>query len=76
MCFLADIFNIDMTNDRILYAAIAVFAVAYLEYAITFTRFNGFQPQDLIVAAVFLLVYIFLMRLYWNGIWAISRSRS
>lgn len=68
LCFLADIFNIDMTNDKILYAAIGVFVIAYLEYAITFTRFNGWHWQDLIVAAVFVLIYIFLMRLYWKGL--------
>ena len=68
LCFLADIFNIDMTNDRILYAAIGVFVIAYLEYALTFTRFNGFHWQDLLVAGVFLLVYVFLMRLYWKGL--------
>jgi uncharacterized membrane protein YhhN len=68
LCFLADIFNIDMTNDKILYAAIGVFVLAYLEYAITFTRFNGWHWQDLIVAVVFILVYVFLMRLYWNGL--------
>jgi uncharacterized membrane protein YhhN len=68
LCFLADIFNIDMTNDKILYAAIAVFVVAYLEYAITFTRFNGFHWQDFIVGGIFLLIYVFLMRLYWKGL--------
>jgi len=68
LCLAADIFNIDMTKDIILYAAIAVFAVAYLEYAYTFTRFNGFQRQDLIVGIVFILIYILLMRLYWNGL--------
>jgi uncharacterized membrane protein YhhN len=68
LCFLADIFNIDMTNDRILYAAIAVFVVAYLEYAITFTHFNGFHWQDLLVGGLFILIYIFLMRLYWKGL--------
>jgi uncharacterized membrane protein YhhN len=68
LCFLADIFNIDMTNDKILYAAIAAFVVAYLEYAVTFTHFNGFHWQDLIVAGVFLLIYAFLMRLYWKGL--------
>jgi uncharacterized membrane protein YhhN len=68
LCFLADIFNIDMTNDKILYAAIAVFVIAYLEYAITFTRFNGFHRQDLLVGAVFILIYIGLMRLYWKGL--------
>lgn len=65
-CFLADIFNIDMTNDKILYAAIAVFVIAYLEYAVAFTRFSGFQPEDGWVGIIFLLIYIFLMRLYWN----------
>jgi uncharacterized membrane protein YhhN len=68
LCFLADIFNIDMTNDKILYAAIAVFVVAYLEYALTFTRFSGFHRQDLFVGVVFFLIYIGLMRLYWKGL--------
>jgi len=68
LCFLADIFNIDMTNDKILYAAIGVFLIAYMEYAATFTHFNGFHWQDWIVGGVFLLIYIFLMRLYWKGL--------
>jgi uncharacterized membrane protein YhhN len=68
LCFLADIFNIDMTRSTILYAAIGVFIIAYLEYAITFTRFNGWHWQDWIVAGFFLLVYILLMRLYWKGL--------
>jgi uncharacterized membrane protein YhhN len=68
LCFLADIFNIDMTNDKILYAAIAVFVIAYLENAITFTRFNGWHWQDILVAVIFVLIYIFLMRLYWKGL--------
>jgi uncharacterized membrane protein YhhN len=66
LCFLADIFNIDMTKDKILYAAIAVFVVAYLEYAITYTRFSGFQPEDVWVGILFVLIYLFLMRLYWK----------
>src|SRR5512140_1038859 len=68
LCFLADIFNIDMTNDKILYAAIAVFMVAYLEYAFTFTHFNGFHWQDTIVGAIFILIYVGLMSLYWKGL--------
>jgi uncharacterized membrane protein YhhN len=68
LCFLADIFNIDMTNNTILFAAIAVFVIAYLEYAIAFTHFNGFHRQDLLVGVVFILIYIVLMRLYWKGL--------
>lgn len=68
LCFLADIFNIDMTNDKILYAAIAVFVVAYLEYALTFTHFSGFQRQDLVITGIFFMIYLFLMRLYWQGL--------
>jgi uncharacterized membrane protein YhhN len=68
LCLLADIFNIDMTRDAILYAAIGVFVIAYLEYALTFTRFNGFQPEDIWVGLVFFLVYLGLMRLYWKGL--------
>lgn len=66
LCLLADVFNIDMTNDKILYAAIGVFVIAYLEYAITYTRFNGFQSEDIWIGILFILVYIFLMRLYWK----------
>jgi len=65
LCFLADIFNIDMTKAKILYAAIGVFVIAYMEYAITFTRFNGWHRQDWIVSGVFFLIYLILMRLYW-----------
>ena len=43
LSFLADIFNIDMNNDKILYAAIGEFLTAHLEYAATFTYFNGFH---------------------------------
>jgi uncharacterized membrane protein YhhN len=66
--FITDLFRIDMGNDRILLAAIAVFVVAYLVYAITFTRFSGFQPEDWIFGAIFLIVYALLMRLYWKGL--------
>ena len=68
LCLLADLFNIDMTNDRILYAAIGVFVIAYLEYAITFTRYGGYHWQDLVVGGIFILIYISLMRLYWKGL--------
>ena len=68
LCFLADIFNIDMANDKILYAAIGVFVVAYLEYALTFTRYSGFHWQDFIVGGVFILIYVLLMSLYWKGL--------
>jgi len=68
LCFAADIFNIDMTRDIILYAAIGVFVIAYLEYAATFTYFSGFQWPDLFVGIVFIGIYGFLMRLYWKGL--------
>ncbi len=68
LCLLADIFNIDMTNDKILYAAIAVFILAYTEYAFTYSKFGGFHPQDIIVGMVFLGIYIFLMAYYWRGL--------
>jgi uncharacterized membrane protein YhhN len=69
LCFLADIFNIDMNNDKIFFAAIGVFIIAYLEYAVTYTIFNGgFQRVDLIIGIIFILIYILLMRLYWKGL--------
>jgi len=68
LCLVADIFNIDMTNDKILYAAIAVFVVAYLEYAVTYTLFNGFHWQDIVAGVVFLGIYLMLMKTYWKGL--------
>jgi uncharacterized membrane protein YhhN len=67
LCFAADIFNIDMNNDRIFIAGIIFFTAAYLEYAAVFTVFNrGFHPQDILVGLLFLLIYILLIVLYWK----------
>jgi uncharacterized membrane protein YhhN len=67
VCFVADIFNIDMNNDKIFIAGIIFFIVAYLEYAITFTVFNkGFYPHDILTGILFFFIYILLIRLYWK----------
>lgn len=68
LSFLADIFNIDMKNDRILLAAIGVFVLAYSEYGVTFTVFSSFQSQDWLPGIFFLAVYIILMIYYWPGL--------
>jgi len=69
LCFAADIFNIDMNNDKIFITGIIFFMVAYLEYAATFTIFNkGFQRQDILVGIIFIAIYLLLMRLYWKNL--------
>lgn len=69
LCFVADIFNIDMNNDRIFIAGILFFMVAYLEYAVVFTRFNhGFQINDILISVLFLIIYILLICLYWKNL--------
>jgi len=68
LSFLADIFNIDMKNDKILLAAIGVFVLAYCEYGVTFTVFSGFQPPDWLLGIFFLLVYGFLMLYFGPGL--------
>lgn len=68
LSFLADIFNIDMKNDKVLLAAIGVFVIAYGEYGVTFTVFSGFQPQDWILGVFFLVAYVLLMIYYWPGL--------
>ncbi len=69
LCFAADIFNIDMNNDKIFYAGIACFIVAYLEYAITYTRFNnGFHRQDIMIGIIFVAIYGLLIAIYWKGL--------
>ncbi len=66
LCFAADIFNIDMNNDKIFFLGMAFFVVAYLEYAVVYTMFNnGFHQGDLLVGGIFLVLYILLMTLYW-----------
>lgn len=67
LSFAADIFNIDMNKDKIFIAGILFFIAAYLDYAITFTVFNqGFYRHDILIGALFLLIYVLLMRLYWK----------
>ncbi|PKN97565.1 MAG: hypothetical protein CVU42_15590 [Chloroflexi bacterium HGW-Chloroflexi-4] len=69
LCFAADIFNIDMNNDKIFFAGIAFFIVAYLEYAITFTKFNrGFHQGDILVGLLFIAIYAILMMLFWKNL--------
>lgn len=69
LCFVADIFNIDMNNDKIFLAGIIVFIFAYLEYAVTYTIFNqGFHRQDILVGIIFILIYLLLMKLYWKNL--------
>ncbi len=68
LCLITDLFRIDMESERILLASIAVYVVAYLEYAVAFTRFSGFQPGDLIFGAVFLVIYSLVMWLYWKNL--------
>lgn len=66
LCFAADIFNIDMNNDKIFFLGMAFFVVAYLEYATVYTVFNqGFHRGDILVGIVFLAIYALLMLLYW-----------
>jgi uncharacterized membrane protein YhhN len=69
LCFAADIFNIDMNNDKILIMGILFFILAYSEYAAVFTVFNhGFHLNEIPVSILFLLIYILLMRLYWKNL--------
>jgi uncharacterized membrane protein YhhN len=68
ICLIGDILNINIAKERFWFAIITIFMVAYLVYAIAFTRFNGFQPEDWAVGVVFLVIYGLLMRLYWKGL--------
>ena len=67
LCFTADIFNIDMNNDKIFIAGIVFFLFAYSEYAVVFTVFNkGFHSSDILIGILFLVLYILLISLYWK----------
>jgi uncharacterized membrane protein YhhN len=70
-----DLFNINMTRDDILYAALLVFLVAYLVYPIGIAVYDGFHREDLWVAAGLLAAYVALFAYVWNNlepIWRIA----
>ncbi len=68
LAFAADVFNIDMTSDKIVMAALAIFVAAYLTYGIGLTVFNGFHRQDLVTGLLLFLAYLALMRYLWPGL--------
>jgi uncharacterized membrane protein YhhN len=61
LSFAGDVFNINMTRDNILYAALIVFLVAYLVYPVGIMVYDGVHPEDLLVTPVLLVVYAALM---------------
>lgn len=63
-----DIFNINMTKDNILFAALIVFFFAYLVYPIGITIYNGFHREDIFVAIGLLVVLIGLLSYIWKGL--------
>ncbi|HOG45098.1 MAG TPA: lysoplasmalogenase family protein [Anaerolineae bacterium] len=68
LAFAADIFNIDMTSDKTVMAALVIFVLAYLTYGIGLTVFSGFQRQDLVSGLLLFLVYLALVRYLWPGL--------
>jgi len=63
-----DLFNINMSRDGVLYAALLVFLVAYLVYPIGMVVYDGFHGEDLYVAAVLLLVYVAVLAHLWGDL--------
>jgi uncharacterized membrane protein YhhN len=61
-----DVFNINMSRDDILYAALVVFTVAYLVYPVGIAVYDGFHVEDLAVGVILLLVYAALIALLWR----------
>jgi uncharacterized membrane protein YhhN len=66
LSLVGDVFNIDMSRDDILHAALIVFVGAYLVYPVGIAVYDGFHLQDLAVAAVLLLVYAALLATLWR----------
>jgi uncharacterized membrane protein YhhN len=61
-----DVFNIDMSRDDILYAALIAFAIAYSVYPIGIAVYDGFHAEDLAVAFALLVVYSALIAALWR----------
>ncbi len=63
-----DVFNINMTRDEILYPALLVFLVAYLIYPLGIIVYDGFHWEDIVVAALLLLVWAAVVAHLWKDL--------
>lgn len=68
LSLIGDIINVDMSSQKVLITGLVIFVFAYLTYALGLTIWNGFQPQDLWVAAVLLVIYAIEMWFLWPGL--------
>ena len=68
IAIIGDFLNIDMSDMAVVLRGLVIAVIAYLTYAIGFTYLSGFHVQDLLVGAVLLIVYAFVMRTIWPGI--------
>jgi uncharacterized membrane protein YhhN len=63
-----DVFNINMSRDEILYPALLVFLVAYLVYPVGIIVYDGFHREDVVVAALLLLVWVAVVAHLWKDL--------
>lgn len=66
LSLIGDVFNIDMSRDDILYAALFLFVIAYSVYPIGIAVYDGFHAEDLAVAFALLCVYAALIATLWR----------
>ncbi len=70
LALIGDINNVNMADDRTLMRGLVLFLLAYLVYATALSVYNGFHPQDLVVAVVLLVLYAAQMAYLWPGLGA------
>jgi uncharacterized membrane protein YhhN len=68
VCLIADVFHLDVVKKKTHSTDIIIYVSACLIFALIFTYFNGFQPQDWIFSGIFLVIYGLLVRMYWENL--------
>ncbi len=68
LCFIGDINNINMDDDKTVIRGLIIFAFGYLAYGVGLAIYNGFHKPDIFTAIVFLAVYLGLLAYIWQGL--------
>lgn len=63
----ADSILVNRDNKKLFVVGMGLFLIAISIYGFTFTKFNGFQKQDILVTFIMLVVALILMFLVKNG---------
>jgi uncharacterized membrane protein YhhN len=68
LCFIGDINNVNMDDDKTVIRGLAVFLFGYLAYGVGLVIYNGFHTPDIFTGILFLGVYLGFLAALWKGL--------